>query len=132
MEVVKHDDEGNNEIKSAADIAAEGHNVHGSEKKPVENIDPQVAMLNEALANSQKALNAAQIALQTSGTFSMYATAVQQLLISKKIITVEEMTQLVNQIKQQHEEVAKAQVNHIANDQKGLSPEDNEKDVEKR
>jgi len=119
MEAVKHDDD---ELKSAAELAEDANNnVEGDETAKESLAQTPV---DEALANAREALSVATIAVQSASQMTTHVLAMEELLLSKGILTVKELRAQLEHVASQAQQLSNAQVKKIINEAGGLSPDD--------
>ncbi len=119
MEIVNHN---NDALKSAADLAGdENREVPANDEAKEKMV---MSKEDEALANSRQAVNTAQMALTTTGQFSVHVCAIEQLLLSSGIIKKKDLADLIKSIQEQGKQLAEAEIQQAINENHGLSPDD--------
>ena len=119
MEIVNHEEEG---LKSAADLALDGENDVKSDETAKQSMAQTPA--EEALANAREALNVATIAIQSASQMTTHILAMEELLLSKGILTVKEFREQLDHLSAQARELSGKQVENIMKEAGGLSPDD--------
>lgn len=121
MEIVNHEEE-EDELKSSADLALDAQNDVESDEEVKKSLAQ--TPLDEALANAREALNVATIAIQSASQMTTHILAMEELLLSKGIITVQEFRAQLDHLAQQAKELSSKQVENIIKQAGGLSPND--------
>lgn len=124
MEIVNKDKDNNNDdaLKSAAELAQDA----GNDVEADEAIKESLVMtpLEEALANSRQALQVAEIAIQSASQMTTHILAMEELLLSKGVLTVKEFKAQLDHLNMQAKELSNKEVENIMKKTGGLSPDD--------